>query len=95
MVSLFQSARIATSAFRPVYISTGDHRPVVKGDLTAYFDGRKLSLQINHGFEGCLRDEGRWSNAGSDYALSGGIIIDFPSLGITYNGGWCSATKTR
>jgi len=22
-------------------------------------------------------------------------IIDFPSLGITYNGGWCSATKTR
>ena len=24
-----------------------------------------------------------------------GIIIDFPSLGITYNGGWCSATKTR
>jgi len=22
------------------------------------------------------------------------IIIDFPSLGITYNGGWCSATKT-
>ena len=23
------------------------------------------------------------------------IIIDFPSLGITYNGGWCSATMTR
>jgi len=23
------------------------------------------------------------------------IIIDFPSLGTTYNGGWCSATKTR
>ena len=23
------------------------------------------------------------------------IIIDFPSLGITYNGGWCSATRTR
>ena len=22
-------------------------------------------------------------------------IIDFPSLGITYNGGWCSATMTR
>ena len=22
-------------------------------------------------------------------------IIDFPSLGTTYNGGWCSATKTR
>jgi len=26
----------------------------------------------------------------SDY-----IIIDFPNLGLTYNGGWCSATKTR
>jgi len=25
----------------------------------------------------------------------GGIIIDFPNLGLTYNGGWCSATKTR
>ena len=23
------------------------------------------------------------------------IIIDFPNLGLTYNGGWCSATKTR
>jgi len=23
------------------------------------------------------------------------IIIDFPNLGITYNGGWCSATMTR
>jgi len=22
-------------------------------------------------------------------------IIDFPNLGLTYNGGWCSATKTR
>ena len=22
-------------------------------------------------------------------------IIDFPNLGITYNGGWCSATMTR
>jgi len=24
-----------------------------------------------------------------------GCIIDFPNLGLTYNGGWCSATKTR
>jgi len=23
------------------------------------------------------------------------IIIDFPDLGSTYNGGWCTATKTR
>jgi len=23
------------------------------------------------------------------------IIIDFPNPGITYNGGWCSATMTR
>jgi len=23
------------------------------------------------------------------------IIIDFPNLGSTYNGGWCTATKTR
>ena len=23
------------------------------------------------------------------------IIIDFPNLGITYNGGWCSATISR
>jgi len=22
-------------------------------------------------------------------------IIDFPNLGITYNGGWCSATISR
>jgi len=22
-------------------------------------------------------------------------IIDFPNLGLTYNGGWCTATKTR
>jgi len=22
-------------------------------------------------------------------------IIDFPNLGITYNGGWCTATMTR
>jgi len=22
-------------------------------------------------------------------------IIDFPNLGLTYNGGWCSATRTR
>ena len=29
------------------------------------------------------------------YYLSSVSIIDFPSLGTTYNGGWCSATKTR
>jgi len=23
------------------------------------------------------------------------IIIDFPNTGITYNGGWCSATISR
>ena len=23
------------------------------------------------------------------------IIIDFPNLGITYNGGWCTATIAR
>jgi len=23
------------------------------------------------------------------------VIIDFPNLGITYNGGWCSATIAR
>jgi len=28
------------------------------------------------------------------YAYSG-YIIDFPNLGITYNGGWCSATIAR
>jgi len=28
--------------------------------------------------------------------VAGGIIIiDFPNLGITYNGGWCSATISR
>ena len=24
-----------------------------------------------------------------------GSIIDFPNLVLTYNGGWCTATKTR
>ena len=30
-----------------------------------------------------------------DKLPEGSTIIDFPSLGTTYNGGWCSATKTR
>ena len=33
---------------------------------------------------------GEWS-----WGSYGCIIIDFPNLGLTYNGGWCSATKTR
>jgi len=31
-----------------------------------FFDSYKVALRIRDGFEGCLRDEGRWSNAGSD-----------------------------
>jgi len=26
--------------------------------------------------------------------LNGAAIIDFPNLGSTYNGGWCTATET-
>ena len=27
--------------------------------------------------------------------LQSAVIIDFPNLGLIYNGGWCTATKTR
>ena len=31
----------------------------------------------------------------SGFPVSPGSIIDFPNTGITYNGGWCSATIAR
>ena len=35
------------------------------------------------------------SLSGTALKIKGPIIIDFPNPGITYNGGWCSATMTR
>jgi len=39
--------------------------------------------------------EGPWDGGGVGGLEDDSTIIDFPNLGITYNGGWCTATMTR
>jgi len=65
----------------------------VFAQYTRQTDGRLTDKQTDRQTERQSRWQNLYQHSLTLYSLHS--IIDFPSLGITYNGGWCSATMTR